>query len=143
MEQDQKVDGVVIGMLLGFRGARPLVVYAGNPRSAAIEARSTVALGPADIGTEVAILFEDAARDRPLVIGRLLREAGAAPDAPAAPGTEEETVLRLKADERIELRVGKAAIILEKDGHVTIRGTDIVSQAAGANSVRGGSVNIN
>jgi len=141
MDQDQKVDGVVIGMLLGFRDGRPLVVYAGNPRSAAIEARSTVALGPADIGTEVAILFEDAARDRPLVIGRLLREPGTA--APAAEDTGRETVLRLKADERIELRVGKAAIILEKDGHVTIRGTDIVSHAAGANSVRGGSVNIN
>jgi hypothetical protein len=128
--------GVVVGMLLGFASDAPLVVFPGNPSNSAIRARSTVSLGSEDIGKEVAILFEDGAADRPLVIGRILRSAE--PEEALR-----EAVVRLDALERIELRVGKAAIILEADGHVTIRGSNIVSQASGANAVRGGSVKLN
>ena len=47
------------------------------------------------------------------------------------------------ARERLELRVGKASIVMEKDGHITIRGTYLVSHASAANRIRGGSVNLN
>jgi len=41
------------------------------------------------------------------------------------------------------LRVGKSAIIMEKDGHITIRGTHLVSHASASNRIRGGSINLN
>ncbi len=53
-----------------------------------------------------------------------------------------ETV-RITANERLELRCGKSVIIMEKDGHITIRGTYLVSHASAANRIRGGSVNLN
>ena len=53
-----------------------------------------------------------------------------------------ETV-KINADERLELRCGKASIVMEKDGHITIRGSYLVSHASASNRIRGGSVNLN
>lgn len=137
---DRLIDGVVIGMLLGFDGGTPLVVFPGNAQDQAIPARSLARLSSADLGCEVALLFEDGERDRPLIVGRIMEPAR----LPAAPSVirDGETV-RITAEERIELRVGKASIILEKDGHITIRGTYLVSHASAANRIRGGSINLN
>lgn len=136
----QKVDGVVIGLVLGFQDAAPLVVFPGNEKDHAIPARSLTRLSAADVGAEVALLFEDGARDRPLIVGRIVEPArnDAAPLVVADGQT-----LRLTAQERIELRVGKSSIVMEKDGHITIRGTDLVSHASRSNRIRGGSVNLN
>jgi hypothetical protein len=49
----------------------------------------------------------------------------------------------ITAEERIELRCGLASIILEKDGRVTIRGSQLTSQASGTNRIRGGAVHLN
>ncbi|TIS17534.1 MAG: hypothetical protein E5X10_03230, partial [Mesorhizobium sp.] len=51
--------------------------------------------------------------------------------------------MRITANDRLELRCGKATIIMEKDGHITIRGTYVTSHASAANRIRGGSVNLN
>lgn len=133
-------DGVVIGMVLGFDKAVPMVVFPGNPEDKAIAARSLARLGAGDLGAEVALLFEDGDRARPLIVGRLVDHAreDAAPLVVA-----DGQMLRLTAKERIELRVGKASIVMEADGHVTIRGTDLVSHASRSNRIRGGSVNLN
>ena len=45
--------------------------------------------------------------------------------------------------ERIELRCGRASLIMEKDGRITLRGTRVVSHASGTNRIRGGSVQLN
>jgi hypothetical protein len=136
----QKVDGVVIGLLLGFQDDRPLVVFPGNEKDHAIAARSLAPLSSADVGAEVALLFEDGARDRPLIVGRIVEPARVA-KAPVVVADGE--MLRLTAQEKIELRVGKASIVLQADGQITIRGTDLVSHAARSNRIRGGSVNLN
>jgi len=52
-------------------------------------------------------------------------------------------MVRLTAKERIELRVGRSSIVMQADGQITIRGTDLVSHAARSNRIRGGSVNLN
>ena len=139
MATTQRVDGVVVGLLMGFRRGAPLVVFPGNPQEAAIPARSTVRLEAADIGTQLALAFEDGDAARPLVLGKLL--ASALGPEPAA--TAEPERLTLTAGEAIELHVGKASLLMHSDGRITLRGARIVSQASGANRIRGGSVHLN
>lgn len=136
----QMGDGVVIGMVLGFQDAVPLVVFPGNAQDTAIPARSLARLDSGDLGAEVALLFEDGDCARPLIVGKLVE-----PQRPAAGSVvvADGQMLRLVAKERIELRVGKASLILEADGHITLRGTDLVSHASRSNRIRGGSVNLN
>lgn len=138
--EKQIVDGVVIGMILGFRDAAPLVVFPGNAQDQAIAARSLTRLVAADVGAEVALLFEDGDRARPLIVGKLVEPAR---DDAAPVVVADGQLLRLVAKERIELRVGKASLVMEADGHITLRGTDLVSHASRSNRIRGGSVNLN
>lgn len=138
--EQKAVDGVVIGMILGFRGASPLVVFPGNLSEEAIPARSLAVLKAGDVGAEVALLFEDGDRTRPLIVGKLVEPAR---DDAAPVVVADGQMVRLTAKERIELRVGKSSIVMEADGHITIRGTDLVSHAARSNRIRGGSVNLN
>jgi Domain of unknown function (DUF6484) len=137
--RDSTVEGVVIGLFLGPGPEGPLVVYPGNPRDHAVPARTLARLGPDDTGSEVAILFEDGDRARPLIVGRILDPL---PEARARVVRDGET-FAVTARERIELRVGKSSIVMEKDGHITIRGTYLVSHASAANRIRGGSINLN
>jgi hypothetical protein len=136
----ERIEGVVIGVLMGFDDGRPLVVFAGNPRAAAVPARSLAELDYAAIGAEVALLFEAGDPARPLIVGRIVDPARRQP-APVVLRDGER--VRVTADERIELRVGKASIVMEKDGRITIRGTYLTSHASAANRIRGGSVNLN
>lgn len=132
--------GVVIGMVLGFKDAVPLVVFPGNVQDRAIPARSLTRLGSGDLGAEVALLFEDGDCARPLIVGKLVMPQS--PD-PAPVVVADGQMVRLVAKDRIELRVGKASLVLEADGHITLRGTDLVSHASRSNRIRGGSVNLN
>lgn len=138
--EHKTVDGVVIGMILGFRGPAPLVVFPGNPREEAIPARSLARLAADDVGAEVALLFEEGDRMRPLIVGKLIEPAR---DDAAPLVVADGQMVRLTAKERIELRVGRSSIVMEADGQITIRGTDLVSHAARSNRIRGGSVNLN
>lgn len=51
--------------------------------------------------------------------------------------------LTLEADQEIELKCGKGAIVIRKDGKILIRGTNLVSRSSGANKIKGASVAIN
>ena len=106
----------------------------------AIPARSLARLAAGDVGAEVALLFEEGDRMRPLIVGKLVEPAR---DDAAPLVVADGQMVRLTAKERIELRVGRSSIIMEADGHITIRGTDLVSHAARSNRIRGGSVNLN
>lgn len=137
--ENKQIDGVVIGLLMGFEGDVPLVVFPGNPQDHAVAARSLTMLDRSMTGSEVALLFEDGQLDHPLIIGRIV-----------SPVREDSTqvirdgeVVKVTADEKIELRCGKASIIMKKDGHITIRGSYLVSHASAANRIRGGSINLN
>lgn len=140
MEVLDRIDGVVIGLLIGFEGGAPLVVFVGNPRETAIAARSLTELDVSTIGSELALLFEGGDPMRPLVVGRIVDPA---------PRNRNLEVVRdgdrvvITGNERIELRCGLASIILEKNGRVTIRGTQLTSQASGTNRIRGGAVHLN
>ena len=137
---DRKVEGVVIGLFLGFEEEAPLVVFASNPKDTAVPARSLVHLSAEDTGSEVALLFEDGTPARPLIIGKIVEYPE---PAEAKEVIRDGETVKIHADERLELRCGKSVIIMEKDGHITIRGTYLVSHASAANRIRGGSVNLN
>lgn len=139
-DPETHVDGVVIGLILGFENGAPLVVFPANPVDHAIPARSLCALTGEDAGAEVALLFEEGHLDRPLIVGKLIEPARQ--DLTPVVVRDGETV-KVTAQDRIELRVGKSAIVMEADGHITIRGTHLVSHASGSNHIRGGSVNLN
>lgn len=135
-----RIDGVIIGVFLGFGEAGPLVVFAGNPADAALPARSLAELTSEAIGCEVALLFENGDPLKPLIVGRIVDPARKPNDTRVV--RDGETV-RITADKRLELRCGKAVIIMEKDGRLTIRGTYVTSHASATNRIRGGSVNLN
>lgn len=148
MDLKTHVDGVVIGLLMGFEAGKPLVVFPGNVDDHAVTARSLAHLSAADVGSEVALLFEDGALDRPLIVGRVvdpvrIQLEPAVPTDPSPEVVRDGETVKITAGERIELRVGKSAIVMEADGHITIRGKYLVSHASAANRIRGGSVNLN
>jgi hypothetical protein len=141
----ERIDGVVIGLLLGFDQGRPLVVFPGNPEETALQARSLAELSSDMIGSEIALLFENADPSKPLIVGRIVDPAKRQTTAPRdeAHVVRDGETVKITANERLELRCGKSVIIMEKDGHLTIRGTHLVSHASASNHIRGGSVNLN
>lgn len=82
--------------------------------------------------------------DVPLIIGRL---AGAdAQSTSKAPPLELESdgrTLQVAAHDQLTLRCGKASITLTADGHIVLKGRQILSQASGSNRIRGGSIQLN
>lgn len=142
-----RIDTVLTGTLLGFRddGRTPLVIYPGQPGTAAIEAASTIDLHGGHVGRQLALLFEHGDPKRPLVIG-LLRQL---PECAIAerPGQVEVDAdgerLIVTAREQLVLRCGKASITLTKSGKVLIQGEYVSSRSGGVHRIRGGSVQIN
>lgn len=139
--RSDQIDGVVLGVILGFEEGTPLVVFPGNAQDHAIPARSLTALSAEDTGAEVALLFEDGRRDRPLIVGKLV-EPPRQDGAPPLVIRDGETV-KVTAEDRLELRVGKASIVMLKDGRITIRGSYVTSHASATNRIRGGAINLN
>lgn len=141
-----RLDGVVIGLLTGFNGSGlPLVVFAANPQSEGIPARSTVNLGSENIGKEVALLFENGDPKQPLVIGRIQHpEEIIEPVADEPKSVElDGKRLLLTANQEITLRCGKASITLTKAGKILLRGAYVLSRSSGVNRIKGGAVQIN
>lgn len=140
MDVESRIEGVVIGLLIGFEDGAPLVVFVGNPDETAVAARSLTELDSAAVGSEVALLFEGGDPARPLIVGRIVDPARAASRARPEPDNRTTTI---SAEDRVELRCGLASIIMEKDGRVSIRGTRLSSHASGTNRIRGGAVHLN
>jgi len=130
--------GITIGTFCGWNDeGAPLVEYPDNSRQIPVSARSTVALVKQDIGSEVALLFEDNSSRCPLVVGLIQ------PPVTDLTATVDDEVVVLEAKERIELRCGKAKIVLTRDGRILIKGTDVMSRSEGPNRLKGASIQIN
>jgi hypothetical protein len=126
-------------------GRTPLVIFQGQPGSAAVGARTVLDLHGEHIGRDVVLMFEDGDARRPIIMGCLPRAQG----WPLAerPGRVEVDAdgerLMVSAKEQLVLRCGKASITLTKEGKVLIQGAYISSRSSGVNRIKGGSVQLN
>ena len=142
-----RTEGVVTGTLIGFKdeGQTPLVLYAGQPGTAAVAAATVLDLHGAHVGRSVVLMFENGDSHRPIIMG-MLRSARAWP-LPDQPATVEVDVdgerMVVTAKEQLVLRCGKASITLTKAGKVLIHGAYVSNRSSGVMRIKGGSVQIN
>lgn len=147
LEQAALVTGIVIGELVGItnEGGTPLVLYPGQPGSAAIGARTVIDLHGPHIGSHVVLMFDGGDAARPVVMG-VLRERAGWSLAPL-PGHVEADVdgerLIVSARDELVLRCGKASITLTRRGDVVIRGSHVLTRSTGTVRVWGGAVHLN
>jgi hypothetical protein len=135
---EARIEGVVVGTVVALDApGPPRVTYPGGPEGG-LEARAMAALGPEDVGREVALLFEGGDPSRPVVMGRMHRGAAERPSVQ----TDGERV-EISADKEIVLSCGKASITLTRAGKILIRGEYVLSRSSGVHRIQGGSVQIN
>ncbi len=147
---------IVIGTIARLAAdGTPEVDFPGNAASAPLPALSTAAVGTEHVGREAALVFVDGNPQRPVILGLIGRQApkpASQRDAPSAdasaPAPSPEARLDgerivLTAGHEIELRCGKASLILTRAGKVLIRGAYLLSRSSGVNRIKGGSVQIN
>lgn len=142
-----RIDGVVIGTLIGFKGdgGTALVTYPDQPGTAALAACAILDLHGAHIGKQVLLQFERGDPTRPVVMG-LLRQSHASP-LTGQPGQVEVDVdgerMIVSAREQLVLKCGKASITLTKAGKVLVQGTYVSNRSSGVMRIKGGSVQLN
>jgi len=142
----QKIDGVVIGLLLSINDAgEPLIAFPGNPLETAVPARCTTPLDRADVGKEIALLFEGGDPLQPLIIGKIHHaEPAKLPETIEPTSVEiDGEHITLSAKQTLTLTCGKASITLTKAGKILLRGAYVLSRSSGVNRIKGGSVQIN
>jgi hypothetical protein len=138
--------GVVIGKLVGFSAAgQPLVAFDLDSAQHPQEAISLAVLAEANVGCEVVLSFAQNRNDHPVIMGvvqsHFVEEAGVASTMPELLVNGEK--LNITAAKEITLRCGKSSITLTESGKILIKGEHILSRAAGANRVKGGSIQLN
>ena len=139
--------GVTTAILIGFKddGRVPIVWCAPAISPTALAARSTIDLHSAHIGREVALMFENADPQRPLIMGLLQTTDSARPPLQSEHLEIEAEGERLivSAREQLVIRCGKASITLTKAGKILIQGAYVSSRSSGVLRLKGGSVQLN
>ena len=137
--------GAIVGTLVGLdESGYPLVAFPEVAGSQAVRARSTIPISSQDAGREVVLMFERGDVSRPLVLGLLQPPSIAETDSTAEVTARlDGERLVLTAEREIELKCGKASIVLTRAGKVLLRGAYVSSRSSGVNRIKGGSVQIN
>jgi len=140
LEVTPRLNGMVLGSLTRIdRAGRPWVVFAGG--AGEVAAATTIDLAAETVGARVTLLFASGDPGQPVIIG-VLREAATSPARPLEVRLEGERLV-LEGRREIELRCGKASILLRENGKVIVKGTHIVSRSSGANKIKGASIALN
>jgi hypothetical protein len=134
-----------LGRLAGFtEGGLALVQLSTNDGGSPIVARSTIALKPEQIGSEVLFMLAGGDPAQPVVVGCIVPpEPAELPSNQPIDAQLNGRRLELTAQDELVLRCGSASITLTKAGKVLIRGTYVLSRSSGVNRIKGGSVQIN
>ncbi len=141
-----RIEGVLIGTLVAMQDLdAPLVVYPGQPGTAALPARATLDIRAEHMGREVVLSFENCDPLRPIVTGLIQsRDAWPLSDQPAQVEVDADgRRLVVSAKEEIVLKCGKASITLTAAGKVMIQGTYVSNRSSGVMRIKGGSVQLN
>jgi len=139
-----RAEGVAVADLVALDGAGGAwVAFEGETQTRA--AAAIVELTAAQLGARVVVAFERGDAARPIVIGVVRGQGALSPRH--APGHVEVSAdgrtLNVVAQQELVLRCGRSSISLRSDGRIEIRGETLLTQATGANRIRGGSVQLN
>jgi hypothetical protein len=140
------INSAVMGVLVGFKddSRTPLVMYPGQPGSAALPARVVPDIHGSHIGRQVVLMFDHGDPQQPIIMGCLRsNESWPIEKRGQVEVDADGERLVVTAKERLVLRCGKASVTLTKEGKVTIEGTYVSSRSSGVNRIKGGSVQLN
>ena len=140
----------LIAQLEGFdETGQPLLNVAGRTVTGKMVARLGDFSKEALLGQQALVVFENNDPNQPIAID-LIYQPTESRDNPVEPTTAEATDVSLtadtiiiKADERLELRVGKSSIVIDDSGKITTRSKTQLSRASGPIRIKGGHVDIN
>jgi hypothetical protein len=133
------ISGVVVGKLVAFDNtSRPLVNFVVDGIRHDAVARTTIALGENQLGSDFLMIFEQGDPRKPIVMGSFWQSESISTEVVL----DGERVV-LTGKEEIVLRCGKASITLTRAGKVLIQGEYVLSRSLGMNRIKGGSVQIN
>ena len=139
-----------VAQLEGFdETGQPLLNVAGRMVTGKMVARLGDFSKEALLGQQALVVFENNDPNQPIAID-LIYQPTESRDKPDEPTTAEATDVSLtadtiiiKADERLELRVGKSSIVIDDSGKITTRSKTQLSRASGPIRIKGGHVDIN
>lgn len=125
-----------------------------RPDGTKIEARMAASLAQYQaenlVGRDVLVVFENNDADLPIAI-ELIHSPGGFADALTKDRDKDMPVearvdgkrVTITAEEKLELRCGKASITIDAKGKITIRGAHLYNRATGPIRIKGGHVDIN
>jgi pyruvate/2-oxoglutarate dehydrogenase complex dihydrolipoamide acyltransferase (E2) component len=148
VREPARIEGIVVARVAAIGpGGEPRIDLPWSREPAA--AKSMIPVGEADVGVEIAVLFESGDPRRPVIMGRMhVPTPVAASEAPVESAPEPEVTtdgerLVFSAEKEIVLRCGESSITLTRAGKILIRGAYVLTRSSGVNRIQGGSVQIN
>ncbi len=144
----RRADGIALARLVSIDDQGHAHVAIAELGIEDVIARSLVPVDPSRIGATLAVGFEGADPNKPMLLGFMLDPQVPNPTAPAATAPEplvlvDNSHVVIEAQQTIELRCGESALILQADGTILLRGTHLTSYATATQRILGGSVQIN
>lgn len=134
INESTTIQGIIIGHIYDIDDEARVWISHSNVKVPLV-ATSIFAINSNNINKQCALMFENGNPMRPIIMG-LLQE----PVITITAEIEKESIF---ASQSIELRCGKAAIVMNADGKIDIRGTKITSHSSGLNQILGASVKLN
>jgi hypothetical protein len=149
--QDVRTESVpTVGRVIDIPSAGYLLVQSTSGQKMRARMASTLANKKPEylVGQDVVLIFENNDPDKPIAIaglqttGDFVTALQAADEDEIDARVDGEKVL-IQAKQKLELRVGKASIVIDANGKITIRGANLLSRSTGPIRIKGGHVEIN